>query len=235
VGQRMLRIATPPEIVNARSALRSRLWAGAERIRRRIATPGGPFDQEPLYWRADPGIWSYVGNQPWPGADRPRWPFAYGTKIGTEAETLTPSIEINIPDGYETKRLAGRILVDEHGHFYLGHSGGLRGGRGGEVTKEEFDRLIRGFVKDQVEWSINETELAFVIGAINAPDFINRLHAYVREAERLRALARTGKKLAALEHAPPQFKKGSHGKSIGRRTPEYEIERYHEKNRRFSP
>jgi hypothetical protein len=82
---------------------------------------------------------------------------------------------------------AGRVLLDEDGHLYLGHRGGLGGGRGGQMSVEEFSREIRGFVREEFEApGRSRPEKAFVIAAASASDLIPRLHAYVSECARIR-------------------------------------------------
>ncbi|WP_146208029.1 hypothetical protein [Azospirillum sp. TSH64] len=106
-------------------------------------------------------------------------------------ETLYPSIEINLPLDPGYRQVAGRTLVDDDGQLFLGHKGGLGGGRGGQMSIREFAELIKGFVREPILLPDDREERVFVIGDLDADDFQCRLLDYVRECERLRAFAKS--------------------------------------------
>jgi hypothetical protein len=66
----------------------------------------------------------------------------------------------------------------------------LGGGRGGNMSMVEFSQRIRDFVREPISLPNRPEEHVFVIGAIDASDFITRLRAYVSECERLCIIAR---------------------------------------------
>jgi hypothetical protein len=103
-------------------------------------------------------------------------------------------VEINFGPGRR-----GRALLDGEGRLYLGHRGGLGGGRGGQITIAEFVRRIRGFQQQAISRPDGSEERVFVIGAIQDGNFLSSLRSYVHECARLREEARQGTEL------PPGF------------------------------
>lgn len=171
---------------------------GSERHVRTLTTPGGVIRRAELLWHPDPGLWAYF-HPTEAGANR--WLCWYGLTLGAENRPLAPSIEINLAFQPDNKQAAGRALTGgAAAGFFLGHKGGLGGGRGGQMAGADFDRHIRGFVREPIQLGAAREESVFVIGNLEAPDFLRRLHSYVSECERLRSLAR---RLNAGEAAPP--------------------------------
>jgi hypothetical protein len=64
------------------------------------------------------------------------------------------------------------------------------------MTMAEFASSIRGFVHENVVLPDERREPVFVIGALEATDFLSRLRAFVLECERLRQIARGSRKAA---------------------------------------
>lgn len=220
----MLRVADQQEIETARRRLTDLLNCDGERITRNLTTPHGRNPDAGLVWRPQDRLWAYFVDEPFAGT---RYEFWYGTNPGEGRDALVPSIEINIPVEHSNKNVTGRVLVDGMKHFYLAHKGRLGGGRSGQVPMPSFEALIRGYEKEPIAWPDGREERVFVIGALEAPDFIARLQGFVAEAERLRGLARAGRLAKALKNAPPHFRPGSHGKTKGKRSSQYEIDRQH--------
>ncbi len=161
-------------------------------IRRRLTSPGGVVDDAPIYWvdlEHERGIWAHFWSPP--KADDNRWGCSFGVNLGrTEGEALVPAVEINLPKAFDL-RPAGRVLIDENKRLYLGHRGGLGGGRSGNMPVEEFTQRIRGYVRE--EFAVPDRhgmKLAFLIAAADDPDLIHRLYRYVSECTRLRLVNR---------------------------------------------
>ncbi len=157
---------------------------------RHLTTPGGPIKHARIYWvdlGSGSGVWAYFRKY------KSRWLCWFGTSLGqTEAESLVPAVEINLPVN-DQLNAAGRMLLDEDGRLYLGHRGGLGGGRGGQISVKDFSRAIRGFVREEFEvLGRKRPEKAFVIAAVESNDLIPRLYAYVSECVRLRENKRSG-------------------------------------------
>ncbi|MBP2301890.1 hypothetical protein [Azospirillum picis] len=161
---------------------------GHEIVVRRLTWPGGAFDQAELYWRPREKLWAYFSEEPEGG--QPRWLCWFGREIGESGQTIGPSIEINLPLDPGNRQIAGRSLVDASGKLYLGHKGGLGGGRGGQMRMEEFAARIKGFVREPILLPGDREDRVFVVGALEDPDFLIRLRAYVQECARLRAFAK---------------------------------------------
>jgi hypothetical protein len=161
---------------------------------RRLTTPGGAVEGARIHWvdlGGGAGIWAHFWKPPEEGDTR--WGCWFGTTLGdTGSESLVPAVEINLPVTAQLTA-AGRVLLDEDGRLYLGHRGSLGGGRGGQVSMEDFGRAIRGFVREEFEVpGRKRPEKAFVIAAADAADLVPRLHAYVSECVRLREEKRSG-------------------------------------------
>jgi len=182
-----------------------------------------------MYWRQQPGLWAYFPDDAWENRTGERRGAAFGTEIGEPREVLSPSIEINFPHEFASRHLTGRVIVDPNGLLYLAHKGELKGGRA-NVGLAHFERLISGFCKEEVIWPGRSAgESVFVIGAIDDASFLERLSDYVKEAERLRVLARSGTLEAALRGASLRFRAGSSGTIRVRGSEGHEVNRFHEK------
>ena len=177
---------------------------------RTLTTPGGPIRDAKVQWWPDPGLWAYLS--PKPHNDQ-RWLCWYGVDVGTQGRPLQPAIEINLAVDPAYKQVSGRALIDPRsGDFFLGHRGGLGGGRGGQMTVVDFAEGILSFAREPIILGEDRDEEVFVIGALNAPDFRLRLKDYVAECVRLRAKAKSG--------ASHSSRTGSGGK--GAFKPEYD-------------
>jgi len=220
----MFEIADTDRLTIARTLLSQQIGAApAQQVTRFLTTPYGVIPDANLHWRPADGLWAYLDSSP---NDSGVWGCWYGTNPGNEDALLVPSIEINIPTVFEDKSLSGRVLMDSEQNLYLGHKGLLGGGRGGQVKMAVFEALIRGFEKEYVAWPNGQNEKVYVIGRIDADDFVVRLNAFVAETERLRSLARAGTLDSAVKSTHPIYKKRTSGKTRGRRSSEYEIELY---------
>lgn len=187
-----MRTITAGKLRAFRTELRSVFDApSTQRLRRTLTTPGGAIPNAEILWRPDIGLWAYFRRQPY---DDRRWLCWYGLDPGEEGRSLRPAIEINLHFDPAAKQVSGRALTDPlTGDFWLGHRGGLGGGRGGQMKIDDFARQIRGFARDVIQLGEDREEEVFVIGRLAAPDFLEQLHADVSECERLRELARAGK------------------------------------------
>lgn len=186
----MLYAISPDDLAEFHADLSSTMSGiGSRVIVRTLTTPGGQVRNAELSWWDDPGIWAYFSAEPYKDQ---RWLCWYGIDPGVTGKPLSPAIEINLSIDPTYKQVSGRSLVDPvTGNFYLGHRGGLGGGRGGQMTVSDFAHKIRGFGRDTIRLGDREEEL-FVIGALDEAGFRSRLHAYVLECVRLRKAARKG-------------------------------------------
>ncbi len=206
----MLKLGGGADAKRLRNQLRTLFRENATAaVRRRLTTPGGVEDDALIYWvelEHGRGIWAHFGAPP--GRDENRWICWFGVYLGrVKNEALVPAVEINLPKAPDIG-IAGRVLIDEQGQLYLGHRGGLGGGRSGNMPVKEFARRIRGFVTEEfVVPNRSGSELAFLIAAADDPDLLRRLHAYVSECARLRREKRAeASELTRLEEKLPSTK-----------------------------
>lgn len=223
----MLTVVTDKrKIASARKQLIRQLRGGAATIFRSLRWPGpGPkFENKRILWRSKDRLWAFFSSQPGPPPHR-RWNCWCGTELG-DGDALYAVIEVNIPVAQKDRVLTGRVLEDETGLFYLGHKGELRGGRGGVVDQATFESVVLNFSKQEVLWPNGKTERLFVMGPIGSQNFVSRLQEFVSEAARMKRLAHAGE-LESLPEVRP-FKRGTSGRTRGRRSGEYDINRWHD-------
>ena len=156
----------------------------SEVIARSLSTPG-PFKTirgAKLHWLDEEGLWAYFNEI------EDRYHCWFGTNPGENGETLSPAIEINIPeDGYDGN-FYGALVKDDNERLFLAHKGGLGGGNRA-VKIENFATLVRGFMREPVLLPDEKTATkTFVLGEIGVGNFAARLKKYVAEAERIRLL-----------------------------------------------
>lgn len=185
----MLHVIKKSQLKTFRSSLEGSFAApGWETLEHNLSTPGGALPGAEIQWNEKAGLWAYFHPELFGG--RGRWGCWFGSDPGSFPDKLCPSIEINLAREPEDRVVAGRALVDEDGRLYLGHKGILGGGRGGQMSMAEFGVRIRGFVREPILHKDGREEQVFVIGALDADDFLTRLLAFVSECERLREFAR---------------------------------------------
>lgn len=173
------------QIATATTAFRDQLSRSGRKIHRKLSTPGGPY-QGPVFWNSQLKLWSLLSR-----ADRGsnRYVFWFGTEPDRE-QPFPPSIEINFHKRLANGAAYGRVLRDQNGAYWIAHKGGLGGGRA-SLSMDDFNRVIQGFVRQEVEWSDqSRVENLYILGRVGSTDLLKRLQAYVGEAERLRAIAR---------------------------------------------
>jgi hypothetical protein len=186
----MLRTISASQLTEFRTTLRQAFeMPGHEVHVRTLTTPGGPIPRARLLWQPNLGMWGYF--HPRTSENDNRWLCWYGLHLGEPSHALTPAIEINLAVVPDNKHAAGRALsAGPDAGYFLGHKGGLGGGRGGQMSHAIFDQQIRGFAREPVQLGISREENVFVIGALSSPQLLLRLKTYVSECVRLRAIAR---------------------------------------------
>ena len=157
---------------------------GQQTTQRRIGFPSGHRECA-VTWLPHQRLWAALPSQPdtwfcWFGCSLPE----------SERAALVMDVEINMSVDPALRQRRGRALVDDKGRLYLGHRGGLGGGRGGQIEIPEFTRLIKGFHPQAIARADGIEESVFVIGTPQDPDFLESLRSYVGECARLRQEAR---------------------------------------------
>ncbi|GEM_PF-1822294 len=164
----------------------------SERLKRTLTTPGGGIRDAQILWRPDLGLWAYFSSDPY---QNKRWLCWFGLADGpSPPPVLHPAVEINLHVDPKSRTVRGRALEDRTtGGFFLGHRGGLGGGRGGELSIDDFRRAIRGISPEGV--SVGDglaEEEVFIVEDLSSRQAPWRLRGYVVECARLRTLAREG-------------------------------------------
>lgn len=160
------------------------LGSGAERT---ITHPAGQVPNAHVIWIPGAPLWAYLGDTPIGGR---HW-CAYGTDPGEPTKPLNISLEINPPVEGVNRRVRGQVLRGETGGMFLAHKGGRGGGRGGQVTVEEFRRKITDVEIATVRWDEDGKEAdMFILGDVASSETVATVSKYVRQAERLAEEAR---------------------------------------------
>ena len=186
----MYRIAEQAQRVAAREMLISRLNEVCyRRSDQSIPTPGGRLERGHIF--ISKNLSAHIGRSLSTRKGGNLWEISFRGD-GRLISEFGPSIEFNLPsEGYWTKLIAGRIVIDDRQKLYLGHKGVLSGGYA-SVKSVDFERLIRGFKKVVVTWPDQTVEKIFVVGQLDSEDFICQLTGFVCEAERIREMKRRG-------------------------------------------
>jgi hypothetical protein len=213
----------PQDTARAYKLLRTGLSQGSKEERRTLAWPGPGknIDNARLWRQPDNRLWTYLSHD----TIEKRYHCWFGQSVSTTT-IQTPTIEINFDERQVQRYLTGRLVIDESHNLYLAHKGELKGGRRSVVTADRFENAIKGFSKHEVTWPDGRIERLFVIGAIEKPSFVKRLTRFVSEAHRLKKAAIEGN-LPDAEQKHPGYKPGSSGKSKGKRSSDFEIDRWH--------
>ncbi|NYZ16120.1 hypothetical protein HL658_26570 [Azospirillum sp. RWY-5-1] len=231
----MLQLVEHNQVGYVRDALRAIFERKGKKLgERRLTTPGGAFDADLVCWPKNggsgEGLWAYFLEKAWSGN---RLPCGFGSFEGEDFSNLTPSVEMNFSFDPENRRVSTRALRDDAGNFYIGHRGGLGGGRA-SVSSDDFSELIRGFVREKIIRSDQKEEHVFIIGAITSQSFLPRLFSYVKECERIRTLAKNGKipedrffNIRKLSGADNVFNRQNGSNGIGVSSGTYDINRLH--------
>jgi hypothetical protein len=170
---------------------------GAERVSTVIGYPGGNQSSR-VYWAEDLGIWL--------GCDvieKSRYWNAFGTRNPKQNKMVPICCEINFPLSGINRQISGAVAADERGRLFLVHRGQIGGGRKG-IGAALFWKHFDGKPSIVVDGD-RETELV-VVGSIESPRLLRQIQFFVREVERIKALAR-----AADGPASPD---DDHGESI---------------------
>jgi hypothetical protein len=203
----MLKAVSRNEVETVRNLVFSEFSRSNHKIkRRRISSPGGVIAAD-LYWLPQLGLWGHFSDRAY--GQLGQWNCAFGTSVGSDNDTLYSTIEINLAVDPLDRVIAGRAIKDDAKGYYLGHKGLLGGGRGGQMSMQSFRNSIKGWVPEAIELESGKEEYVFVIGQLGQVGFLQKLKAFVDEAERLRAYARTLKGAGSQISTKPESSSGS--------------------------
>lgn len=157
-----------------------------EVITTNLGFPGGHMSGKP-HWSNDLGIWiSYED------LDTRYW-HAFGIEK-PEGSSISITCEINFPKNGIRRNIAGAFAEDESGNIYVIHRGKL----GGNFSKKDFDENYDGDWTN-IQDGNKETDVV-VLGAIDDPDFPNKVRNFVLEVDRIKKLTINGSLEKKLEN-----------------------------------
>jgi hypothetical protein len=165
---------------------------GADRVSTVIGYPGGNQSSK-VYWAEDLGIWFA-----WDVIAKSRYWNAFGTWNPKQNKMVPICCEINFPLSGIDRRISGAVAEDERGRLFLVHRGQIGGGRKG-IGAELFWKHFDGEPSSVIDGD-RETELV-VVGSIESPRLLRQIQFFVREVERIKALAHPPDDQASPENA----------------------------------
>lgn len=153
---------------------------GAKPVRATVGFQGENVDVRVL-WMEDLGIWIAP-----PVISGSRYWNAFGTK-DPHGGSVPITCEVNLPRQGIDRRVGGIAVADEQGRTILAHRGRIGGGREG-IGAGLFWSHYEG--KRLTVWDGDrETDVA-AVAEIGSPRFVRQIQFFVREVERIKALAR---------------------------------------------
>jgi len=165
------------------------LKKGTKKFTRTISFRGGSKEGE-VYWNNEKNFWFYLSE----GIKNRYW-FCFGTQDPNDANQLNITIEINPPKEGYNRRIAGCILKDERGSYYLAHSGKIGGGRKG-IGKDAFLNFYKGDWVENIIWPDNVETQMLVIGEIENEDLSAQLKDLIDTVEEFKKNVTTTEKIS---------------------------------------
>jgi hypothetical protein len=192
-----------------------------------IGHPGGNFDDE-VYSNGAGTLWAALGKTFEENAITRYWN-GFGV-FDPDRRRQEIAVEINIPAESNTAQIAGFFARDTGtGDTFLLHSGKVGGGRPG-IGKSAFLVHSKATLVD-IDPGSKRHRLGVLIGKVNAPDLSSRIWRYVKQVQRFKDQAASGK-LATAEFARQiaefdRYSREFSGKKSGTRGGSFEYVTYH--------
>jgi len=167
------------EIENAQRQFVAKLEERCNRqIRVKVGYKGG-YEECVIRWSPVLCLWFNSGRI----VENRYWnPFGLSEAAPRENSMLSIVCEINPPVEGLNKQVQGAFMRDENGHIWLLHRGKIGGGKPG-IGRKLFFENYRGETMEIAG------EKFAVIGDIDSSDFVDHVTDFVREVERIKALA----------------------------------------------
>jgi hypothetical protein len=167
------------EIENAQRQFVAKLEERCNRqIPAKVGYKGG-YEECVIRWSQVLGLWFNSGRI----VENRYWnPFGLSEVAPRENSMLSIVCEINPPVEGLNKQAQGAFMRDENGHIWLLHRGKIGGGKPG-IGRKLFYENYRG------ETMETAGERFAVVGDIDSSDFVDHVTSFVREVERIKALA----------------------------------------------
>ena len=132
-------VVEPGESMNAFTMYKDGFVDGARLFSGHSVGYQGGGQSYDVHWHQAAGIWGLFE----PSAAKGRFWICFGLENPAKASSLTITVETNPPVQGVNRRCAGVFLRDEHGNFYIAHSGKVGGGRKG-IGKKAFREFSHG-------------------------------------------------------------------------------------------
>jgi len=174
-------------VASALRQWRDTLKAHGKEVARIITYPGGA-DENGIIWLPKRRFWACIEHEGW-------CPYGY-IKNEKLDNRLNITIEINPASTQRNGR--GRILRDKNNKTFLAHRGGKGGGRGGQISIQDFQEKIERVPHVEVERNDGRTERLFLLGETSSPKTITTVADYIEQTFYLSEEARINNRLMNL-------------------------------------
>jgi hypothetical protein len=145
----------------------------------RLTWRGGEL-RTTIHWAPDDSFWWAVE----PRHARDALVLGHAPDAPTKRESIT--CEINLPRVGADRKVAGIIVEDDEGAFYLAHSGRMGGARPGQ-SKEGFREFLSDGVWRPVRWPDGEETEALIVAPLDSPRLTRLLGRFVDAVRRFKA------------------------------------------------
>jgi hypothetical protein len=197
------------DATNAFSEMARNLRQGARQLRKPLGWKGGA-DEFTVYWRAEEGFWSVLED----GFAENRYWCCFGTGDPDAVTKLSIACEINPPFTGINLRTTGMFIRGEDRAVYLAYTGNVHGGRKG-IGKAAFLDWYGSDGLTEVRLPDGRTTSVIVIGRIESPRFPAQIARLVRQVERFKVEAASGRPAPFVRRMQHQFRPEFSGRRRG--------------------
>ena len=187
----------------------AQMQVDAEPILTNVGFRGGSVDIE-VFWRERDAIWSAFEEKKVEG----RYWCVFGTENPKDFQSVSITVEINPPLGGINHRYAGVFLRDADGNFYIGHTGGLRGGYPG-VGRSAFLAYYPQESREVVVWPDGRAKEVIIVGVLGQDDLPDRIRDFTFEVQSFKEAVRSGELKKRQAERPESFSPEFEGKREG--------------------
>lgn len=139
----------------------------------------GGNDRGDVHWRPELNLWAYLQEER-PGETRYWNPLGYSQTAPKANESLSITVEINMPYKGIRKGYGGRFVRDENGRVFIAHSGQVNvggGGGGKKAFRKRCSELVR-YVS--AAWPDGKHENVVIVGELGNPALASQVAGFVK-------------------------------------------------------
>ena len=179
-------VESEADLRSAQQALAAAFAPGATEIERYVNFPGPDpgYPDAKLSWHRRLNVWGFFPDEPRRGksGNQVRFCSFFGTSV--DQTLIAPIVEINLGSH---RHPAGRAFIDQFGKLYIGHRGGLGGGRT-SMAREPFraEAEKKGFQVREIVRSDRSIEPVILIARVESPGLPEDIARFVHFCEDLR-------------------------------------------------